>query len=244
MCDIVNLCIENGKNSSLGPYIDKNNMYKLIMPLIDTTQVNLNIPGSYYDNMNHSILINSGVSGVLKGTHLSGSIVLLQNGKFLRCLKRVCNGKNAYVICNNLIATRQMYHIESKMYGSVVPGCIIETFRNRDIEYKWFCIRGDCPIMMATFGTSRAYFTREKMHIKFLEHNRKAERYVKLLSNTTWEAMKKSSRDISEKFEFVRVDFSTTNNKLYLDELTFTTSACTYLIRDPQKYLNSIRYIC
>lgn len=244
MCDIVNLCIKNGKNSSLGQYIDKNNMYKLVMPLIDTNKVNLNVPDSYYDNMNHSILMNSDVSGVIKGTHLSGSITLLQNGKFLKCLKKECKGKNAYMICHNLIAQRQMYHIEKEMYGSVVPGCIIETFRNRDVEYKWFCIRGDCPIMAAISGRGRTYFTQGKMHIKYLEQHKQAERYVRLTSNTTWNTMKRVSHSISKKFEFVRVDFSITNRKLYLDELTFTTTACTYIIRDPQRYLNNIRYIC
>lgn len=244
MCDIVNLCIKNGMNSSLGPYIDKNNMYKLVRQSIDIKNIHLNIPTAYYNNMNHTSLTKSKVSGVLKGTHLSGSVILLQDGKFVKCLKRVCTGESAYVICNNLITKRQKYHVEEKMYGSIVPGCILEPFRKRDIEYKWFCIRGDCPIMTATFYTSRAYFTNEKTLIKWLGRNKKAETYVKLLSNTTWDAMKKVSRDVSKKFTFVRVDFSTTNNKLYLDDLTFTTTACTYLIRQPQKYLSRINYKC
>ncbi len=43
MCDIVNLCIKNDMNSSLGPYIDKNNIYKLVRQSIYINNINLHI---------------------------------------------------------------------------------------------------------------------------------------------------------------------------------------------------------
>lgn len=235
MYDILQLCRENGKNTELHLYIDKSSAPYHARRLLNGTAVHVTYPMHYFQHRNISLLADLSLDRcVIKGTHLSGFIASIQGQKITKCLKRSCQGKTPYDMCQHILVNRQSYYVESRMYGAVRPGCIIEKQEQIMEEYKWICFRGYCPFMAIISDSRRAYFQSNMAPIHHFSHGR----VRRMVDDAWWTLMKRAARQLSTPFPYVRIDFSRRRNrhayKLHFDEFTFTPAACTNLVHQQQ----------
>lgn len=229
MYDVIKLCRENGKNTSLFPFIDKHTAPFHASQILSHTNISITSSVHYFIETNASLLTTMNLHGlVLKGTHLSGYIASISKNRIRKCLKQTCTGDTPYEMCLNILNASQSYYVERQMYGKVTPGCILEARLKRYLEYKWICFRGYCPFAMVVKHGRRAYFTSDlKMIHMFSDRTIQVE-----VNRRIWDMMKREAQRLSKPFSYVRIDFSqhsSNGSKIHFDEFTFTPAACTAL---------------
>ena len=113
-------------------------------------------------------------------------------------------------------------------YKNVKPRIIVEPYLEDKIDgelrdYKFFCFDGEPRFMYIAAGRSHDATTFDFYDLKF-NHLDIRQKYpnspVPLRKPSTFETMISLSRELSNGFKHIRVDFYEVNGKLYVGELT------------------------
>lgn len=92
-------------------------------------------------------------------------------------------------------------------------------------DYKFFCFNGHVPYFRVDYGRSNkhhaCFFNEEYKELDISVPDFPKEDGVKIDLPDTIAEMHKLARQLSEGFPFIRIDFFSCNNKIYLSEFTF-----------------------
>lgn len=125
---------------------------------------------------------------------------------------------------------------DEMQYKNIVPKILVEKNLLDDGElynYKFYCFKG--KIKFIAISTNDGFWQCDENLNKPEFHMFSVRKYPPLEKPKNFNKIKKIVSDISNKFEFVRVDLYLVNEKIYFSELTFSPTNGIINI-DPIKY--------
>ena len=106
------------------------------------------------------------------------------------------------------------------------------------MDYKFWCFNGEPKFFTINDGHGHGnmnYYKMDKTLYPEIERTDMKFDYSKIFKiPNNFDLMVEYSKNLSEPFKFVRVDFYEVNNKVYLGELTFTPGVCAFKYKNPQ----------
>ena len=188
----------------------------------------LNIKGLYtpktikvLDKNNPTLDISSLPSNcVIKSNNSSGPIIIIKKGKIKL--------KSPDISYKKWIKEAIKPHIRKheKHYINIKPEIFVEEYLSDGFEYKFFCLNGKIKFYYYTGRNGERcrniYDGVNNSLLPFTINHPKCK--INTLPNNI-EDMKEIAENLSQQFEFVRVDLYNVDSKIYFGELTFVPDA-------------------
>ena len=187
-----------------------------------------------YDNVEEINIDRLPDRFVLKGTHGSGWNLIVKD-------KNKVKWKPWKLIMKSWLRQNFYYYGREWVYKDIKPRIICEKFledSNKELlDYKIYCFNGIpkfIQIDVDRFTNHTAnYYDVEWNEMDFQYDDENSGRKIEKPKNL--EQMLEISKDLSEEFKHVRVDFYEVDGKLYFGELTFFTASGSGKF-NPEKY--------
>src|SRR5699024_3533309 len=132
--------------------------------------------------------------------------------------------------CKKWLKTNYFWKNREWVYKDIKPRIICEKFLNEDnasslTDYKFYCFNGVpmyCQVINDRYdGGTIDFFDTEWNHMEFTGLQNMPHANKKIKKPEKYNQMLEISRELSQRFPFVRVDFFYVNKKIYFGELTF-----------------------
>ena len=160
---------------------------------------------------------------VIKVTHGSGFVIVCQN-------KAELDPEETNKKLNNWLNVRYGYVHNEWFYEVLKPRIFVEEFLEDEastvpVDYKLFCFNGVCKLIY----TVKNRELKRKMYMDFYDREWQKQPFGRKYRTSkdgvkkpeALEQMIETAEYLAKDFPFVRVDFYSCNNRLYIGELTF-----------------------
>ncbi|MGE3521600.1 MAG: ATP-grasp fold amidoligase family protein [Candidatus Dadabacteria bacterium] len=174
---------------------------------------------------------------VIKSSHKSGDIILIDKGKDLTT-KALISKSDIISKCELFLKKRHWNEINEWAYQDIKPMIIVEEFLEAKegsypVDYKFLCFDGKAKIVEVTENRyddhANYYFDRDWNKLRFTWSNWPGiKRYLPegtRLRPKFLDEMIETAELLSKPFDFVRVDLFCTSEKIYFGEFTHYPAA-------------------